>query len=223
MELVEYVEIIKKRMGLILSVTIGAALISAIMSIFVLNPVYESKALMIVGKTPNSDQDKVQYNDVMMYQNLVKTYAEVAKSERVAKETIEKTGYDMKTSELKDKLTVTPKPGTQILEITVQSDTAEKAYKLTDTLSKVFVEQVSVYMNTNDVKIMDEAQLSSKPIKPRKTLNVVIAAILGFMASLGIAFLMEYLDNTIKTESDVEKYLGLTVLASVPYLKEEDK
>ena len=223
MELFEYVEIIKKRMGLILFLTIGAALISGIISIYVLNPVYESKALMIVGKTQNSDQDKMQYNDVMMYQNLVKTYAEVAKSEKVAKETIEKTGFDMKTSELKSKLTVTPKPGTQILEITVQGDTAEKAYKLTDTLSKVFVEQASGYMNTNDIKIMDEAQLSSKPIKPRKTLNVVIAAILGFMASLGIAFLMEYLDNTIKTESDVEKYLGLTVLASVPYLKEEDK
>lgn len=223
MELLEYVEIIKKRMGLILSLTLGAALISGIISIYILSPVYESKALMIVGRTPNSDTDKVQYNDIMMYQNLVKTYAEVAKSEKVAKDTIEKAGFNMKTSELKNKLTVTPKPGTQILEITVQSDSAEKAYKLTDTLSKVFVEQVSGYMNTNDIKIMDEAQLSAKPVKPRKTLNIVIAAILGFMASLGIAFLMEYLDNTIKTESDVERYLGLTVLATVPYLKEEER
>lgn len=60
-------------------------------------------------------------------------------------------------------------------------------------------------------------------MSPRKTLNIAIAAFLGFMVSLGVIFLIEFLDKTIKNENDIEKYLGLTVLASIPYVQEKEK
>jgi capsular polysaccharide biosynthesis protein len=107
-----------------------------------------------------------------------------------------------------------------MLEISVQNGNPEKACSIANTLSDVFVEEVKTFMNSEDVKIMDRAQLPAGPIKPRKMLNVVIAAFLGLMGSMGLVFLMEYLDNTIKTEDDVQKYLGLTVLASIPFVEE---
>jgi capsular polysaccharide biosynthesis protein len=222
MELLEYIQVIKKRIWIIMSVTVAAALVSGIFSIFIMDPVYEAKATLIVGRTPASDKEKMQYNDVLMYGKLVKTYAELAKSDLVASETISRTGYDLTEAQLKGNLTITPKGDTQILEIAIQNNDAEKAYELANTLSEVFVEEVKGMMNADDVKIMDKAKLPEKPVKPRKMLNIVIAGFVGLMASLGVVFLMEYLDNTIKTENDIEKYLGITVLATIPYVKEEE-
>ena len=63
---------------------------------------------------------------------------------------------------------------------------------------------------------MDKAQIPNYPIKPQKTLNVAIAFVMGLMVSVGIVFLMEYLDTTIKTEKDIEHYLGLSVIGTIP-------
>lgn len=224
MELLEYLQIIKKRLWIIVGITLGSALVSAVLSIFIIKPVYQARATLIINKSPTSGNTQVQYDDLMMYEKLVKTYAELAKSNLIANITIDRSRYSMTASELQERLTVTPKADTQIMELSIEDRSPEKALELTNTLAAVFEENVKTLMNTGDgVKILDEAQLPQKPIKPRKMLNIVIAGFLGLMVSVGIVFLMEYLDNTIKTENDVQKYLGLTVLASIPYVKEEEQ
>lgn len=224
MKLLEYLQIVKKRLWIILAIPFVTALASALISIFVMKPVYQAVATLIISKTPANGSSQVQYDDLMMYDKLVKTYAELAKSNLIANETISKSGYDMTASQLRNSLTVTPKTDTQIMEIAVTDRNPQKALTLTNTLAEVFQEKVKTMMNTEDgVKILDEAQLPGSPVKPKKLLNVVIAGFIGFMISIGVVFLMEYLDNTIKTENDVEKYLGLTVLASIPFVKEERK
>lgn len=61
--------------------------------------------------------------------------------------------------------------------------------------------------------------IPDKPIKPNKLLNILIAFVAGLMASLGLVFLLEYLDNTVKTSSDIEKLLGIPVLGIIPDYK----
>ena len=56
----------------------------------------------------------------------------------------------------------------------------------------------------------------SSPIKPKKQLNIAIAAFIGIMVGLGIVFLIEYLDNTIKTPEDVQKHVGIPVIGTIP-------
>jgi Capsular polysaccharide biosynthesis protein len=53
------------------------------------------------------------------------------------------------------------------------------------------------------------------PVKPNKKLNVLLAFVVGLMAAVGLAFLLEFLDNTIKTSSDVEELLGIPVLGVI--------
>lgn len=220
-ELIEYFYIIKKRIWIILAVTVISAVCAFIYSECMVTPVYEAKSSLIIGRTPNSATDKIQYNDILMYQKLVKTYGELAQSRLVAQETISKLGLDMTPETLQQNLTVTDTADTQILTIAVSNIDPKRSALITNTLSNVFVEKVSSMMNTQDVKVMDEAQVPRSPVSPRTSLNVVIAGFLGLMASLGVVFLIEYLDNTIKTEEDVEKHLALTVLASIPFTKEK--
>jgi len=222
MELLEYLYIIRKRIWIIVAVTVAAALTSGIISIFVMHPVYQAKATLIIGRTPMGDKDKVQYNDILMYTKLVKTYAELAKSRLIAEETLAELKYDITPEKFQKKLVVTPKGDTNIMEIAIQDTSPDNAVALTNTLSNIFVKRVREMLNAEDVKILDKAQKPEKPVSPRVLLNIVIAAFLGLMASVGGAFLVEFLDNTIKTENDVEKYLAITVLASIPYINDKE-
>lgn len=83
-------------------------------------------------------------------------------------------------------------------------------------LKRVKETGVSGGLESNNIRIVEEAALPRVPVRPRKRFTIASSAVIGLMLSLGVAFLLEYLDNTIKTPDQVERYLGLPTLAIVP-------
>lgn len=73
--------------------------------------------------------------------------------------------------------------------------------------------------NIINAGIIESASIPYKPIKPRWDLNLVLAIIVGLTASMGVAFISEYLDHSFRDEEDVNRYLNLPVLASIPEKK----
>lgn len=73
-------------------------------------------------------------------------------------------------------------------------------------------------MQTADVQVIDDAILPENPVKPRVKLNIAIGIVLGLFLGVGLAFLLEFMDNTINDQDDVERWLGLPVLAQIPEL-----
>lgn len=76
--------------------------------------------------------------------------------------------------------------------------------------------RISEVMEPTDVQIIDRAILPEAPIKPKKLLNTLIAAILGIFVGVGLAFLHEFMNKTVRTPEDVKQYLDLPVLGSIP-------
>ena len=71
-------------------------------------------------------------------------------------------------------------------------------------------------MPTANIRLIEAAVYPLVPAKPRKTLNLILGTFLGLMIGLGLSFLLEYLDLTISTPEEVERYLGLPILTSIP-------
>lgn len=69
---------------------------------------------------------------------------------------------------------------------------------------------------TNNVRILDKANVPLWPIAPRKKMNVMLGGLLGACLGVAAAFFLDYLDNTFRTPEDIEKYLGLSVLGVIP-------
>lgn len=216
LDLREIFEIIKKRIWIILVITFITTGASGIISFFVIHPTYEANTSIIIGKAPDGQDDKIQYNDVMMYQKLAKTYGEIAKSRLVAEKTISKLGQDITPEKLLDKITVSPQADTQIMIISAKDKSPQAAADTVNTLAETFISEAMRIYPTGNVQIMDSASVPQNPVSPNKKLNVAIAFFLGIMVSLGVIFLIEYMDNTIKTEEDIEKHLGLPVIGIIP-------
>ncbi|WP_010240975.1 YveK family protein [Clostridium arbusti] len=208
--------VLSKRKSIIITITLVAVIISGILSFFIMSPVYESQATAIVGKKGDAANSSTQYNDVMMYQNLTKTYATIGTSKLVTGKAAEKLGNGMTSDKLSKLVTVTPETGTQILDITAQGGTPEEAQNRVKALSDAFVENSPSVYNTGEVKIMDQGELPKSAVKPKKALNVAIAFFLGLMVSVGLSFLLEYMDSTLKTPEDIKKHLDLPVLGTIP-------
>ncbi|MDP4146370.1 MAG: Wzz/FepE/Etk N-terminal domain-containing protein [Bacillota bacterium] len=212
----QFLDMIKGGKVVIITITLVAVIISAILSFFVIPPTYEAQASIIIAKNNDSTNINIKNDDVMMYQNLVKTYAEIAKSNAVAEKTASKLNNGMSMGDVEKNITVTPQDGTQILIITAEADKAEDAANIVNTLSQEFIDYSKQVYSAGDIKIIDKADVPTAPVKPKKVMNIAIAFFLGLMLSIGLVFLIEFMDSTIKSQEDVKKYLDLPVLGMIP-------
>jgi len=217
MDIREILNIIKKRMLMIVLITLAFTVVAGIISFYVMKPVYESKTSFIISK-PMSEATTQTYNDVLMYQNLVKTYSEIAESKTVLKLVAGKLDNKYTVLDLQESASVTSQANTQILLISVMNKNPQDALNIVKAMSDAFInESAKVFPNGGVIQVMDEPELPTIPVKPNKKLNVAIGFTLGLIVSCGLAFVFEYMDKTIKTENDVAKYLGdIPVLGIIP-------
>lgn len=214
-ELRELFYIIMKRFWIIALITILSVVTSGIVSFFVLTPEYQTYTTLMVGK-PKDYNEEIKYQDILLNQKLVNTYGEIAKSKAVTREVIENLGLDISSSALGKKMSVSLVRDTEIIKIQVNDTNPEMAAKIANEIATVFMKHVSSIMKIENVQVIDKAEVPVNPYKPNKMLNIAIAGVLGVMISVFIIFFLEYLDNTLKTPNDVERYLDLPVIGMIP-------
>jgi uncharacterized protein involved in exopolysaccharide biosynthesis len=69
------------------------------------------------------------------------------------------------------------------------------------------------------IKVISPAIQPTEPVKPKKILNIVLAIFLGLFGGLGLAFFIEYFDHTINTPDELEKYVNIDALGSIPEIE----
>ena len=220
-DLREYFSIIKKRFWIIALITVVAMVVSGVISFFMLSPVYESKSTLIVNTEKSEETQMITGDQFSVSQKLAVTYGEIIKSRAVLESVISNLKLDSEYEDLVEKITVSPVKDTQIISISVQDTNPKKARDIANEIPKVFEKEVKRITKANDIQVIDKAILPENPIKPNKMMNVAIAAVLGMMIGLFVVFLLEYLDNKIKTPQDVEKHLDLPILGVIPNEKIE--
>ncbi len=217
--------IFKKRAWMIAVSTILALVLSAILSFFIIAPKYETFTTLMVGKPQEYDTNTsgIDYNDVLLNQKLVPTYGELVRSRLVADEVIRSLNLGISYDEFKEKVQVSLVDDTEIIKIQVIDKDRELAVKIANRVSEEFMWTVKVKMKVENIQIIDRAQLPQNPISPRKLLNMLVAAVFGFMIGIFLVFLLEYLDNTYKTANDIERNLQLPVLGAIPSISSMGK
>ncbi|MDD3840400.1 MAG: Wzz/FepE/Etk N-terminal domain-containing protein [Clostridia bacterium] len=219
MELREFFAIVRKRMWIITLLVIVAVITSFILSAFVVDKIYSSSTSLILVKE-SSEQTPIEYNDILLNQRLVKTYSEVIKSRSVLQKVTEQLHLPMTVEELSEKISVESVNDTEIIKITVEDKDPRLAASIANTSASIFMDEIVKLLKMENVQIIDHAQIPKEPVRPRVKLTVAVSFFIALMAGLGVVFLIEYMDNTIKTPDDVKNYLDLPVLGTIPEVVE---
>lgn len=214
---------LKKRLLLIILTTIIAITVSGVVSFLYLTPIYQSSTQILVN------QEKVDVNtfnsqDIQTNLQLINTYNVIIKSPAILSKVIEQLDLNTTPAALTNQITVKNEQNSQVVNITVQDANPNVAVDIANTTATVFQEEIKKLMKVDNVSILTPALLGENPspVKPDPMLNMAIAAVIGLMLGVGIAFLLEYLDTTMKTEQDIEEILNLPILGLISTISDKE-
>ncbi|GER67968.1 capsular polysaccharide biosynthesis protein [Weizmannia acidilactici] len=217
----ELMQVLRKRLSMIALVTLGAMIVTAVVTYFVITPVYESSTQILVNKA-SDDQSMYTTNAVQTNVQLVNTYNVIIKSPAILDKVIDELNLKMTSDELNSKITVSSEQNSQVFTLTVRDTNPYMAAKIANKIGNVFKSEIKKIMKVDNVTIISKAQVAEKPVQPKPLLNIAIALVVGLMIGIGIAFLLEYLDNTIKDEQDIEQILELPVLGVIGQIDDQE-
>lgn len=226
MELRHYWRVIQRFLWMIVIVTVVATLTSAYFSFKVIKPTYDASTTLLLNQKLSSPAAiSADYNDIMTNEALVQTYSDIIQSNTVLIPVITSLNLPYKPSTLSSMITVTSNNQSEVMSIDVKDHSIQQAVAIANSVASVFQQRVVQLMQVQNVQIVDPAVVPSNPIpvSPRKSLNIAIAFILGLMVSAGIAFLFDYLDDSVRSEEDVSQILGVTILAVIPMVESRHK
>jgi len=212
-------QIIFKRIALVILIPIFAATAVGLYSWFVMDDIYQASSTVIVSSPKDSTDangNQLTSSDYDLNVKLVNSYSVLCKTNRVLDQVIQKLGLAMTTDQLSEKISVSAANNTDIIHIQVKDEDPVLAQSIANTLTAVFQDEVQKIMQMDNVQIIDEAPLPQIPVEPNRIRNVIIGGFAGLVIAIALAFLIEYLDRSVKTEDQVGEILGVPVLGFIP-------
>lgn len=223
----EFLIALRKRLPLIVIVTLLFVALSGIVSYTMMKPIYQASTQILVNQKITNP---LQSNDLNIDANiqLVETYNIIIKSPAILTEVIEELELKESVSELDKSITVSSEENAQILTLEVEDASMERAVLIANTTASVFQAKIKTLMNVDNVNILAPAivPVDPEPVKPDPLFNMTIGAIIGFMLGTGLAILVDQMNTTIRKEEDIEEITGLQVLgivSNVPGSKEHKR
>lgn len=185
---------------------------------------YSSTATLYILRQNDEQQSAATaYNEINLATKVVNDCTHMLKSRSVVEPVIQELGLDLTYSELYKKISTNNPSDTRILEVTVAGETPELAKQIVDRLCEIGQEKIAQAMGYQQVNLFEYGTL---PVKPSNQTGLRTYALVGAAAAAltyAVFVIMHLVDDRIRSDEDVERLLGLSVLADIPDLNAEHK
>jgi capsular exopolysaccharide synthesis family protein len=202
------------KMWIILLTGILCAAASILITKVFITPVYTSDTKLYIINRQN--KDTITSSDLQTGSQLTQDYKILVLSRPVTEQVISKLNLDMTHQELVSNITVKVPDNTRILEISVQNPNPVLAKQLADSIAEVSAERMVSILEMEKVNVVEEGDVPIIPTSPSTIKNTILGGLVGAFISTFIIILIHIIDDTIKNVEQVEKYLDLTVLGTIP-------
>lgn len=214
-DLTEVIGALLKKAHIIILTGIIVALLAFIGTKLFITPMYTAETkVYVLSKSDGSTG--ISATDLQAGSYLTKDYTELVKSRTVMEQVIAVLNLDVKPEELMEMISVEAVTDSRILTIKVENDDPKQAKEIADAVREAVSVQITEIMDADAVNTVEKADLPSEPSSPNTMKNTMLGGILGIILAMGVVVLISILDDTIKTPDDVERYLGLNTLTSIP-------
>ena len=202
---------LKKKILLILMVALIGGCGAGAYTQFMMTPIYSSTSSILVL---SKETTLTSLTDLQLGASLTSDYTVLIKSTPVLEQVIENLKLDMTADQLRNST------DTRILEITVNNADSALAKEIVDEVANVSSSYIGDKMEVVPPKIIEVGKIATVRTSPSVKKNTELGFLLGLVACAAIVVILAVMDDTIKTEEDIEKYLGISVLAKVPDRKD---
>lgn len=220
-DLREIFSLLISKIGIIILSGVILALVVIVGTKLFITPQYQSITKMYVLTKQN--ESALTNSDLQTSTLLTKDYAELIKSRTVTEAVIAKLGLDLTHEQLLGKLEVETTTDTRIVTIKVLDEDPYMARDVANAVRDTAAEHIQNVMNSEAVNVVDEANIPDQKYSPNTMKNGFIAGVLGCFLAVAIILVQHISNDTIKSSEDVEKYLGLSTLGTIPLNKDDVK
>ena len=217
-DLKELFYVIKRKLWIILLTGIVGAVGFGLFTAMVMKPVYTSSTMLyIVNKTTTL----TSLTDLQLGTPLTQEYKVLVTSRPVTGQVITNLDLNLSHEQLVKKIKVDNPTDTRILTISVEDTDPYMAKSIADEFASVASARMAEIMDSAPPNIVEEAYLPTQKTKPSITKNTMIGGLAGVFLAGAIILVLFVMNDAIKTPEDVEKYLGLNTLATIPVFEGE--
>lgn len=217
----EIFAILLDKLAVIILVAVLGAAVAFTYTKFMIVPTYKSSTQVYVSNTTTTS-DKINVGDLQSGTLMTKDYRVVVKSTPVLEQVKSNLKLNMSIEELAGKISVEIPADTRILKISVVDTDPFTAKNIADSVREASKTQIMNVMGIEMVNTIEDGNLPENPIGPNMKLNVLIGFMLGLIIAVAVIIIRFMLDDTIKVQEDVEKYLGISVLGLIPETETPD-
>lgn len=213
-DLRELFKVIMDKIVLIIMITLLSAVAVYTYTGLFVTPQYASTVSLYVINRQNESQ--LTNSDLSASTILTADVEVLVTSRTVMEKVTEQISLDRSTEQLAEQITVNNPTNTRILEITALDEDPLTAKKIADAIADISAKQIVKLMGAEQVTIIDYGNVSESATKPKLMRNTAIGAFTGASITIAIIILFFIFDDTIRTAEDVENYLGISVLGTIP-------
>lgn len=205
--------------GYIILTVLAFAVLALAVTTFCMTPRYTSTTKMYVLNRQTNEG--VTSSDLQSSTYLTKDYMEMIKSRTVIEAVIADLNLDSTYENVLGQIDVSAASDTRVIVISVTDKDPYEARDIANAVRNAAAAHIQSVMNTEAVTVVDEANIPTKKSSPKTTKNVAMAGGFGLILALAVCVVLYLMNDKVTTAEDVERYLGLSVLASMPLEEEE--
>lgn len=216
-DLLELLMVMKKHLSAILLAGIVGLVIMFAYTSFLVTPLYSASSMMYVMPDNSNSMNSSTLSDMQVGQQLTSDYSSMIKSRSFMEDVIKKLNLTIDYQQLLEKVEVTNPTSSRILQVTVNDPNPQTAADIANEMASVAESKLKEITGMQAIKIYEEAAVPDRPSSPSLKKNCALGLLAGIVLAMAVITVLYLMDDTIKTEDDIEKYLGMTTLAVLPY------
>lgn len=203
---IDFLDVLKALGKRLWIIVLSGALVGALMlmyTVFFVTPLYQASVTLYINNRSINGSNSVSSSDLAVALQLVETYTNIVRSDRVVDKVIEASGVELTTKQVKSMISAAAVGDTEIFQVVVTSPKPELSMKLANTIAEVAPGEIKGIIEGSSAKVIDYAKMPSGRSSPSYTKNTVLGTVIGAVLAALVVAILHLLDTRIKKEEDL--------------------